>query len=197
MARDQQDGLRDTSQVRAAFEALSEADWRRALKLARRFCKAGDTWSPEDLLQEAVARLLSGERGWPTSLDTLGILLSAMRSIASSWVNAKLRSPIDHGVEVASLDAAPADEDDDGPPRAFAVDSATPEQIAIGAELFAAVERSIEKDEEISLVCLAWAEGYVGKDAMQQVEMEAKTYDAARKRLMRALDGVIEEWNKQ
>jgi DNA-directed RNA polymerase specialized sigma24 family protein len=196
MAQDQQDGLHDNSQVRAAFEALSEADWRRALKLARRFYKAGDAWSPEDLLQEGVARLLSGERGWPTSLDTLGILLSAMRSIASSWVKAKRRSRIDDRIEVALLDAAPADEDDDSP-LAFAVDSITPEQIALGAELFAAVEHSIEKDEAASLVCLAWAVGSVGKDAMQQLEMDAKTYDAARKRLMRALDGVIEEWDKQ
>ena len=198
MAQDRRDGLHDNSQVRAAFEALSEANWRRALKLARRFCKAGDAWSPEDLLQEAVARLLGGERGWPTSLDTLGVLLSAMRSIASSWVKAKHRSRIDDRIKVALLDAAPADEaDDDGSPLAFAVDSITPEQIALGAELFAAVERSIEKDEAASLVCLAWAEGSVGKDAMQQLEMEAKTYDAARNRLLRALDGVIEEWNEQ
>lgn len=196
MAQGQQDGLRDISQVRAAFDAFSEADWWRALKLARRFCRAGDAWSPEDLLQEAVARFLSGERGWSTSLDTLGVLLSAMRSIASSWLKAKRRSRIDPGVEVASLDAAPADEED-GSPRAFAVDTVTPEQIAMGEELFAAVERSMEKDETGSLVCLAWALGSVGKDAMQQLDMDPKTYDAARKRLMRALDAVMEEWNQQ
>jgi hypothetical protein len=92
------------------------------------------------------------------------------------------------------LDATPADdEDDDAPARAFVVESITPEQMALGGELFAAFERSIEKDEAASLVCLAWAEGSVGKEAMQQLEMDAKTYDAARKRLMRALDGAIEE----
>jgi DNA-directed RNA polymerase specialized sigma24 family protein len=196
MAQDQRDGLHDISQVRAAFDALSEADWRRALKLARRFCKSGDSWSPEDLLQEAVARLLGGERGWSASLDALGVLLSVMRSIASSWIKAKRRSRIAPGVEVASLDAAPVDEDDDEVSvRAFTVDSVTPEQIAVGDELFAAVERSIEKDEPALLVCLAWIEGSRGKEAMEQLGMDTNTYDAARKRLMRALDVVVEEWN--
>jgi DNA-directed RNA polymerase specialized sigma24 family protein len=198
MAHDQQDGFCDIPQVRAILEGFSEADWRRVLKLARRFAAPGQGWSPEDLMGEAVARSLSGERRWRAVMEPLPALIGIMRSIASSWRKARRRNPIDDRVEVALMDAAPADEDDEvSSPRVFAVDTITPEQIALGQEQLDAIERSVADDEEAHLVCLAWAEGVRGKDAIQQLDLDAKTYDAARKRLLTALDAVNTDWNEQ
>jgi DNA-directed RNA polymerase specialized sigma24 family protein len=198
MVHDRQDGFRDIPQVRAILDGFSEADWRRVLKLARRFATPGHAWSPEDLMSEAVARLLSGERRWRVAMEPIPALFSDMQSIASSWLKARRRNPINDRVEVALLDAAPAGEDDEaGSLRVFAADTITPEQIAMGQELLEEVERSVADDEPAYLVCLAWAEGVRGQAAIQQLAMDAKTYDAARKRLLTALDGVNTDWDKQ
>ncbi len=198
MADDQREEFREVSEVRAILEGVSEPDWRRARKLARRFCAPGCGWSPDELLDEAVTRSLSGERRWRVGMDPLPSLLGIMRSTASSWRKAKRRSRIDDRVEVALMDAAPADEDDeDSAPRVFAVDSVTPEDRALYQELLAATESAVEKDEEAHLIFLAWAEGKRGKEAIQQLGMDVETYEAARKRLKRTLDAVDDEWKKQ
>jgi DNA-directed RNA polymerase specialized sigma24 family protein len=198
MAHDRQDGFRDISHVRVILDGFSEADWRRVLKLARRFSAPAHAWSPEDLMSEAVARSLSGERRWRVAMEPIPALLGIMQSIANSWRKARRRNPIDDRVEVALFDAAPVGGDDEASsPRVFAADTITPEQIAMGRELLEAVERSVAGDEPAYLVCLAWAEGARGQAAIQQLGMDPKAYDAARKRLLTALDGVNTDWNQQ
>ena len=71
------------SEVEAELRAFSSGpDWKRAESLAR-MCAAGlGDWTPDDLLAEALVKLLGGERTWRRGVSPLVTLKTIMRSIS-------------------------------------------------------------------------------------------------------------------
>jgi hypothetical protein len=70
----------------AAIRAITEADRIALLKIARLYAKK-TPYEHEDLLQEAMCRVLWGKRAWPRALATLPFLCGVVRSIAWEWRN--------------------------------------------------------------------------------------------------------------
>jgi DNA-directed RNA polymerase specialized sigma24 family protein len=68
----------------AAIRALSVADKAALMKLARLYAKK-TPYDHEDLLQEAVCRVLAGARAWPRHVAALPFLWGVVRSIAWEW----------------------------------------------------------------------------------------------------------------
>jgi hypothetical protein len=68
----------------AAIRALTDVDKIALLKVARLQAKK-TPYDHEDLLQEAICRVLCGRRGWPSKLDALPFLCGVVRSIAWEW----------------------------------------------------------------------------------------------------------------
>jgi hypothetical protein len=68
----------------AAIRSLTEADKIALLKVARLYAKK-TPYDHEDLLQEAICRVLSGKRAWPRDLAALPFLWGVVRSIAWEW----------------------------------------------------------------------------------------------------------------
>jgi DNA-directed RNA polymerase specialized sigma24 family protein len=72
------------AQAQAAIRALTDHDKVKLMKIARLY--AGKTpYDDEDLLQEAMCRVLSGQRAWPCDLAPVQFLWGVVRSIASEW----------------------------------------------------------------------------------------------------------------
>lgn len=72
------------AEVSRALTELGAADKTVLVKIARAY--AGKTgYSHEDLLQEALTRVLEGKRTWPRKLPLMVFLRGVMRSIASDW----------------------------------------------------------------------------------------------------------------
>ena len=73
-------GRMSQQEIAQAINALSDAGWVRLKKVARRYARP--SISAEDLLQEAFARALAGDRTCPVDVDVVRFLAEAMRSIA-------------------------------------------------------------------------------------------------------------------
>ena len=77
-------------QVRAALDALTEADWLRVEAFAswrvRGLGRRAAGRAQKDLVHEAVLATLDGTRSWDhDKVDFLGYLIGAMRSISDNW----------------------------------------------------------------------------------------------------------------
>lgn len=83
-----------------------------------RFAALAETWArglarrdAADLLNEALTRILSGQRPWPAEVPLAAFLSQVMRSIASQWRAEDLREPLasDAGVPEPVQAAAAVD----------------------------------------------------------------------------------------
>jgi len=93
--------LADSTEVRAArggveqvdaLDAITEQDLRYLGAVAARLC-VGDTISADDLVNEALARTLAGERAWRDDLPLRTQLISTMKSVLNAWRKARARKP--------------------------------------------------------------------------------------------------------
>jgi DNA-directed RNA polymerase specialized sigma24 family protein len=173
------------AEVDALLREFSGAEWTRARKFARAVIYGLKGVEADDLVQEAITKLLSGDRVWRAGVPPLVVVANVIRGIASNWRKRSKNGPIDDSIEVALLDAG---FDLEGPPQAIAVNYITPERILSGQEQLTCVERAVAADEELGLLCTAWAERLRGEPARSELGWSVKTYEAARKRFSRCLD---------
>ena len=68
----------------AILQALTEADKIALMKIARFYARR-TPFDPDDLLQEAICRVLSGKRVWARGAPFLSFLVGVMRSVAWEW----------------------------------------------------------------------------------------------------------------
>ena len=68
----------------AIIQAVSEADKIALMKIARLYARR-TPFDPDDLLQEAICRVLSGKRVWARGAPFLSFFVSVIRSIAWEW----------------------------------------------------------------------------------------------------------------
>ena len=94
-------GLADSTDVHAArggveqvdaLDAITEQDLRYLGAVAARLC-VGDTISADDLINEALARTLAGDRAWRDDLPLRTQLIGTMKSVLSAWRKARARKP--------------------------------------------------------------------------------------------------------
>lgn len=85
------DATLSQSEVTEAIQALGNGDKTALTKMARLY--AGKTpYDHADLLQEAMCRVLSGERKWPKEVPAVLFLGGVIRSIAWQWRQRELWS---------------------------------------------------------------------------------------------------------
>src|SRR5215469_6729333 len=72
------------AEAAVAIRALTAADKIALTKIARLYARK-TPYDHEDLLQEAMCRVLSGARAWPRDLAALSFLWGVVRSIAWEW----------------------------------------------------------------------------------------------------------------
>lgn len=171
-----------TVEVEAEFRNFSEADWKRALSLARMRAAGLTDWTPESLLGETLLKLLSCERVWRRGVHALVTLKVAMRSIASNERKKARNAPIDehHPVDVGAGDSG---DNDDALALVQPKDDRDPAEIVDGRSQLAYIEKLVAGDEDAEEVLAAWSIGLRGKEAAEELGFEMNRYEAARKRL--------------
>lgn len=173
-----------TDEVKEALDRLSGAQWKAASNFAR-LCALGlSDMTGDDLLREAVVKLLSGERVWQHGVPALVALKMIMRSIASNERKKALNGPID---QYAAVDVGAGEVEEDAPPGVRAIDPRTPAAIVEARSELACIESLVAGDEDVEQVVTAWALGLRGQEAAEELGFDAKRYDAARKRLLTKL----------
>lgn len=71
-------------QIEDTFLSLTDDDHITLRKIAWRFLGGSHFSSPQDLINETLVALLSGQRNWPIKLDFLRFMKATMRSVASN-----------------------------------------------------------------------------------------------------------------
>ena len=166
-------GRLNCQEVQACLAQMSDADLRRAERIADFLARGLGGLSGEDLLQEACVKLLSGERRFPRDVYPLKVLKSAMHSEASNARKTERASPVDARVPLPDDSA----------------DRRSPEVALLATEQFRALIATCSGDPDAELVVLAWADGLKGAEAQEATGLAGKTFDAARKRATRKLAG--------
>jgi DNA-directed RNA polymerase specialized sigma24 family protein len=72
------------AEAEAAIRALTDRDKASLMTIAMMYARK-TPYDHEDLLQEALCRVLSGKRAWPRDLAPVQFLWGVVRSIASEW----------------------------------------------------------------------------------------------------------------
>ncbi len=167
------------SVAREALESMSEADWAWLSQAARSFC-FGDTISPEDLLMEALARYLSGQRAWNIGVPLRTQVRSAMRSVLHAWRKARVRNP-EASLEDL-LELADSDENDESQ---FV--SLPPDREAQIALLYETIQTAFADDSTARDVLDGLAKGLSPSDIQELLEMTPTTFASIRTRIRRQL----------
>lgn len=89
-----QDDILSLEEIGRIFNRLRQPDLLRMAALARVWVRGLDRRDAADLLNEALARILSGERPWPADVSLPAFLSQVMRSIASQWRHEDIREPL-------------------------------------------------------------------------------------------------------
>jgi hypothetical protein len=179
-------------EIESALKKFTPADWCRAASIAAAACAGLVGWTPDDLLQEAMTKLLEGTRTCPEGVHPLVMLKTAMRGIASNVRKHHAVSPFDDSVALAHLDQADAT---DTRPSVSGEAVSQPHQVAAAREALAVIEGLIAEDEDLALLTVAWSEGLRGDEAAEALDWDKKKYEAARKRLTRRLRTLAAEWS--
>ena len=164
-----------------ALKLVGEMDLLRLKTIARLHARGlppDVSW--EDLLQEALTRVLTGARRIPEGVAPVAFIAGVMRSLRSehwrrfSAARRRLDSP---GVprsyrtrELAARDAAP-----------------DPERSLIAAEELAAIGRLFADDPVVLRIIAALGEGLTAERICQVLSLSRTEYDSARKRMRRCL----------
>lgn len=176
------------AEVATALDAVTDADFRRLMKHSAFMALSVPGMSGNDLLHEAVVRLLAGERRWRHGVDAGATIYKIMLSIAKDTRDQAKNAPIDR---FAAVSDGTEDDDEDGAPQRTvnAIAPGTPETIAGINEIFEMLNKVVDGDAE-EAVLLSWVEGLSAKEAAQGAGIDMKDYDAARKRLERKVAGI-------
>ncbi|TPI10336.1 hypothetical protein FJW06_23630 [Mesorhizobium sp. B4-1-3] len=141
-----------------------------------RIAALADTWvrglrrrDASDLLNEALARILSGDRPWPAEISLHAFLSQVMRSIASQWRHEDAREPLalDQVGEFLELPAAEDDLD--------------------FANLAQRMREALLNDEPALGIFHHILSQTSRRDACLQLGLDATGYDTARRRMTRTL----------
>lgn len=160
------------------LEAVSEQDLRYLLACAGRMC-LGDVVSPDDLVQEALARTIVGDRTWRDDVALRTQLVSTMKSVLSAWRKARGRSP-----EVQWQEAADGFVLDDGDGEMAHADPAYEVRLR---EQLEEVDAFLASDPAARDVMHGALAGYEGEELEIVTGLSADQIIAARKRIARKI----------
>lgn len=177
-------------EVRAALEALTNADWNRLGKIARTFGPSQRS-DPDDLLQTALERTLNGKRRCPREVDFIRFLAEVMRSIASDEAKALKRKPETHLVPRHS-------DDDDNPLEYDYPDPSTNAETALADDqqagcILAAVLAIFDDDVVAQTIVEGIAEGMDAKELHQLTGLNEREYASKRRLMRRRIDKAFPE----
>lgn len=183
-------------EISGAIGKLRPEEWAKlyayAENRARMMALYGAALDADDLVQLAITALLDpGHRTWnPKKVSFIGVLMGAMKSIASNHKEKSLKS----GYSVPDSQLASGDEDDESetPVELYPDSRLNPEQQVISAEgkkdtirLVSELYDSFEDDAAACLVMDGWSEGLSGTEIIEALEIDRKGYETIAKRIRR------------
>ena len=169
------------------LRGLTNAELRRLERIARIRTIGLHEIEWQDLLHEAIVRMLDGTRQWPKDVDLVFFLRQTMRSIASDYWRRRKVNPV-----VSESQLHDPSEEVEGTLLEVAVDpTADPERDAEVAETIAQIKQAFEGDLEALHVLSGMAIGKSPREIQDEGHMDARRYATTQKRIRRRLAKVF------
>lgn len=163
------------AEIDKTLMGLADADLLRLQRFAQLRCRVVPWLEWQDLLQEAIARVLDGRRKWPATIDFMAFMRQTIRSIANEHLRRERRKP-EH-----------SEFDDERMIDGAFRDVGEPERSAAVADLLEEIHSLFADDPE----ALAILSGLASDESPQAVQkrsgMSATAYASAQKRIRRGL----------
>lgn len=165
------------------LRALSTEDRSRLYAVAKRLVLPADQFDFEDISSETVAVLLRDTVRWPPHLETMQVLVKKMKGVVSD-----MRKAADRRIKTIDVPEEFVEnthvESTDGPFEALAVH-----------QLESELKRWAEEDDNqtLEIVLLSKLDGEAKKDVMSSWGYTSQQYDAARRRIQRKLQSLIDQ----
>ena len=171
-----------TEESVAALRQLSDDDLRRLEQLARLRVVGLHAVDWQDLLHEAIVRLLDGSRQWPQDVSLVVFLRETMRSIASDYWR-RLEKPV-----VMSESDLAVNRQAGGSALDNAEDPATSPECRVSAvETLARIEEVFRNDDDALMVMTGMAIGKSPKEIQEEAGMNETRYASTQRRIRRVL----------
>jgi hypothetical protein len=171
-------------EVEGAIRALTDAEALRLRKVAdyraRALIGLGLGICGDDLLQDAIARTLDGDRRWRKTVTFPKHLIETMRSLAN-------HAPDE--LKGSSIVTATA-EDQSGYLDGIPLRSCFPngERVTAATEQLERIEVRFADDDEVGLVIQGLASGMTGPEIQADLDITEKQYETIMTRLRRGVD---------
>jgi len=199
-------------EISQAIEELTEEDSERLEQTAiNRICRIGrlaaHNRTHEDLIQEAMCRILDGTRQWrPENVKFVPFLLGVIWSISSEWASHHERNP--DSPEYAAIESQITKVDDEGnshsPFEAIASTQPDVEDEIVRAELeseqkalLQQIEAHFSKDENASYVLMGWSDGMDGPAIRELFGLDETAYRTIVRRIRRYSQKIIRKGDGQ
>ncbi|MES2242119.1 MAG: hypothetical protein V4639_04525 [Pseudomonadota bacterium] len=173
-----------TAQILAAFQNQTPAE---ALALSRfaAWCMRGTTFSePLDLVHEALGRALDGRRNWSLSDSFAKFMITSMKSIVNGVRRREENNPATHFSLEAMLDEDP---DEFLGPGALDEEHIAKERFNACRSIAQMAHDDLRGDSAAQQVLEGMLLGMTASEMRSMLELDEKTFDAARKRATRKL----------
>ncbi|MCW5631934.1 MAG: hypothetical protein KIT17_01225 [Rubrivivax sp.] len=180
-----------TADIRAELDAFTGADWARLRTIASVKALGLVGWAWNDLLQEAMTKMLAGERTCLVGVHPVTMLAKVMHSIASNERESDQASPFEQD-EVDHVDKLERESGAPAVAGTAVADLLT--QVAV-FETAAAMDKAFAGDEEIQLLATAWAMGLRGGEAAKELGWDQKRFEAVRQRFLRRIRDFRPDWS--
>jgi DNA-directed RNA polymerase specialized sigma24 family protein len=155
------------AEAAAAVRSLSPGDKTALTKIARFYAKK-TPYDHEDLLQEAICRVLGGARAWPRNVPAVAFLWGVVRSIAWEWKREL--------IETAPGGADPAGE----------------ERRAIAGLDIAKIIAAFDDDPVAQMMVRAMMEGARGQELQELSGLDKTEYESKRTKIRRRIEKLSE-----
>jgi DNA-directed RNA polymerase specialized sigma24 family protein len=163
-----QDDILSLEEVGRILSRLRQPDLLRLAALARTWVRGLERREAADLLNEALARILSGQRPWPADVPLPAFLSQVMRSIASQWRHEDAREQL---------------ADDGDAPR----EPSTPMADVEFAHLVGKMRAALENDPSAQGVFDHILSQTNREQARSLLGLDITAYDTTRRRMIRIL----------
>jgi DNA-directed RNA polymerase specialized sigma24 family protein len=176
--------------VRAALFALDDDALDRLELRAAAYRQMLPAEDVQELVNETLRRVLDGCRTWPKNVPFMAFLFECMRSLAWQFGKRNRRE-----IPESRLGGADADEEDESYLDMQPPVGGDPEDATRVARFAGEVERMFEQDDEVMAIIIGRIEGLSADETRERFDMTTKVFEAAQKRLRRAvLAGRLDSW---
>lgn len=153
--------------------SLTEAEWAKLRGLARNRCRVGRPGEEEEVLQDAIYRVLEGKRKWPKGLNLFAFLSGVMKSIVSEQSKIGFRRnverDIDKAANIVSEDTSAAD-------------------LVLETEIVTHVMALFDGDDDAEALVEGIMDGWEKQDLLSLFDGDTTRYETVRKRFKRKVN---------